>query len=291
MFDTTRFLAQTFAAELRRPEPERLALVIARLGFPDLAFEPYLREIDELARQVGRRLEEVGPGAARAQAFMTAMRDDLGFTGNSERYYDAENSFLNRVLARRTGLPIMLSVLCMAIGNRLGLTVEGMGFPGHFMARYRDDAGAWLLDPFYGVVVEPREAADYLAERFGQPVRLAADVFQPVTPVALALRILNNLRNVYLGHGNTLMAAQVLDLMLVVTPDSALLWQERGVLAYRDKEWEAAARALRRYLFLTDQLHLTLPNNEEAEPPTTGQVDRHLLAMLQEVEAVRARLN
>ena len=85
----------------------------------------------------------------------------------------------------------------------------------------------------------------YLAKRFGQPVKLAADVFQPVTPVAMALRILNNLRNVYLGHGDTAMAAQVLDLMLVVTPDSALLWQERGVLAYRDADWEAAARALR----------------------------------------------
>ncbi len=291
MFETTRSLAETFAAELRHPEPERLALVIARLGFPDLAFEPYLREIDELAEQVRPRLAEVAPGAARAQAFMTTLRDDLGFTGNSEQYYEAENSFLNRVLARRTGLPILLSVICMAIGKRLGLTVEGMGFPGHFMARYRDDVGTWLLDPFYGAVIEPAEAADYLAKRFGQPVKLAADVFQPVTPVAMALRILNNLRNVYLGHGDTAMAAQVLDLMLVVTPDSALLWQERGVLAYRDADWEAAARALRRYFFLTNQLQLTFPDFDEAEPANTGQVDRHLLALLQEVETVRARLN
>lgn len=291
MIETTRSLAQQFAAELRYPEPDRLALTIARIGFPNLALEPYLDEIDKLACLVKQRLDEVGLGAARAQAFMTALRDDLGFTGNSERYYEAENSFLNRVLARRTGLPIMLSVLCMAIGNRLGLTVEGMGFPGHFMARYRDAAGTWLLDPFYGAVVEPGEAADYLSNRFGQPMRLAADVFQPVTAVALALRILNNLRNVYLGHGDTVMAAQVLDLMLVVMPDSALLWQERGVLAYRDKDWEGAVRALRRYLFLTEQLHLTMPDSEDAEPPSTGQVDRHLLAMLKEVEAARARLN
>jgi tetratricopeptide (TPR) repeat protein len=106
------------------------------------------------------------------------------------------------------------------------------------------------------------------------------------------VRILNNLRNVYLSSGETEMAARVVALMLEVTPDSKLLWQEMAMLCYRNGEWEAAARALRRYFYLNQQWALAVfddqgrPQYEGANPE-----DRQLLLLLHEIEQMRRRLN
>src|SRR5207253_3837600 len=75
---------------------------------------------------------------------------ECGFRGNQEEYYDPRNSFLNEVLERRTGIPITLSVVLIETGARLGLPLEGVGFPGHFLVRVAGSRGPLLLDPFYG---------------------------------------------------------------------------------------------------------------------------------------------
>ena len=85
-------------------------------------------------------------GRARAEDFLHLFNRGLGFRGNRDDYYDPANSFLNVVLERRVGLPITLSLLCVALGQRVGIDIVGMGFPGHFMACYRDDRGAWLFN-------------------------------------------------------------------------------------------------------------------------------------------------
>jgi regulator of sirC expression with transglutaminase-like and TPR domain len=285
--------AARFAAELRDPLPERLALVIAQLAYPDLDPGPALALLDEMAGVVARRVERMGPGEARAVALLDALRSDLGFRGNQTQYYAAENSFLNVVLAQRTGLPILLAVVCMAVGRRLGLQVEGMGFPGHFMVRYRDPAGSWLVDLFHGAVVPPETAAAYLGSLYGREVELPVDAFAPVTPQALALRILNNLRSVYVGQGDHKAAAHVVELMLVVTPDSTLLWQEHGMLSHRSGDDEGAVRSLRRYFYLLGRLASVYPPlrvlGSRSEP--LSQSDRHLIGVLHEIEAERGRTN
>ncbi len=96
-------------------------------------------------------------GEPRAQRFLSVINDGLGFRGNRRRYYDPRNSYLNEVLERRLGLPILLSLICISIGRRIGVDIEGLGFPGHFMARYRDEVGVWLLDSFHGNVVSEAE--------------------------------------------------------------------------------------------------------------------------------------
>lgn len=282
-----------FADELRNPIPERLALVIAQLAYPDLDPAPSLAQLDAMAEVVARRVERTGSGQDRALALLDALRSDLGFRGNEADYYAAENSFLNIVLARRTGLPILLTLVCMAVGQRLGLQVEGMGFPGHFMARYRDMAGSWLVDLFHGAVVPPDTAAAYLGSLYGREVELPVDAFAPVMPQALALRILNNLRSVYVGQDDHTAAARVVELMLVATPDSPLLWQEHGVLSRRSGDDEGAVRSLRRYFYLTGHLPNAYPPlralGSRGEP--LSQSDRHLLGILHEIEAERGRSN
>lgn len=282
-----------FVAMLRRGDaaPEQLALAIARIGYPALREEVCLAQLDALAGQLGSCLVGVPAGEPRARALMSGVTQTLGFGGNHERYYEADNSYLNVVLERRKGLPILLCVVLMALGRRLNLQIDGVGFPGHFMARYQDEAGTWFLDPFYGEVVAPAAVADYLGRIFNRPTRLGGDAFVAVTSVALAQRILNNLRNLYLEAGEYRPAGDVLDYMLAITPGSIYLWRERGVIGFRTGDLEAARRALRRYFFLTGRTQLLLPVDPDEESISVPASEQQLVQMLHEIDETLNRLN
>lgn len=286
---------ERFRQELRyrEPKPEYLALAIAGIAYPGLDIEEQLARIDALAAVVKRALHDIPPGYERAARFIDVLRYDLGFTGNREHYYDPDNSYLNVVLRRRVGLPIMLSLLCMAIGRRLQLDVSGLGFPGHFMVRYQDQAGAWLLDPFHNQVMALDAAGSYLSGIFEQPVTLSADMFKPVPATALAQRILANLRNVYLNRKDFAMTLRVLDYLLLVTPAAPALWQEKGLLHYHADDWEAASYCLRRYFFLTGQYLLAYGHekNSHLAQATLQPHDRQLLEVFQQIEEMRRRIN
>lgn len=275
------------------PAPERLALAIAGLAYPTLDIPTHLAHLDALAHQMQQALNKTALGRSRAEQFLKTFTHELGFYGNQDDYYDPDNSMLNRVLERRTGLPILLSLLCMSIGRRIDCTISGVGFPGHFMAIYRDAKGAWILDPFHGAVIETHEAATYLTRLFSQPVTLTPDIFAAVAPTLLAQRILFNLRNIYLGRKEYMLAARVIDYLLILTPTEAQLWQERGLLYYQSSDWEQASRDLHRYFFLTDQLMLALGHEQNAEVAwaTLPPHSRQLIEIFQQIEAMRRRIN
>jgi regulator of sirC expression with transglutaminase-like and TPR domain len=263
------------------------------MAFPSLEVEHWLQMLDQLAATMGSYLLASPVGRGRAQRFLQIFSDELGFTGNQDNYYDPDNSFLNQVLQRRTGLPILLSLVCMAIGRRIPVKVEGMGFPGHFMVRYQDGEEAWLLDPFHGELVEQREIEHYLALLFQRPVRLPPEAYVAVSPAALGQRILHNLRNVYLSRGDYAMAARVMDYLVVVEPANANLWQERGLFHYYANQWERAAFDLKRYTYLRGLWPSPGWGGENPAPPSEplSEHDSQILAILREIEEDRRRHN
>jgi regulator of sirC expression with transglutaminase-like and TPR domain len=126
-----------------------LALHLARDEYPDLDVPVYLSRLDDLADRLRPRL--TGRLAADAVALVQLLFEEEGFAGNAADYYDPRNSYLNDVLDRRTGLPITLSVVAMEVGTRAGLVVEGVGLPGHFVAKaVGEDGAAVQFDPFHG---------------------------------------------------------------------------------------------------------------------------------------------
>lgn len=283
-------LVTLLADELRAPQPERLALVVARVVEPELDPAWSLRRLDELAVTIGDQVLAATPGAARAAALLSALRETLGFHGNPEHYYAEENSLLPVVLERRTGLPILLSVVCMALGRRLGLRVEGLGMPGHFMAQIIEPEDVWVLDVYHGSLLHPADVGDYLAQLFSRPVPVNAASFTPVSAHALTLRMLNNLRVVYLERRDLARAARALQLMVVLEPERPDLWQEAALLAHETGDLPAAARALRRYFYLSGHVALVMPGNEKPTPPS-GETARQLWALLQEIESAQGRWN
>src|SRR5438552_615684 len=123
------------------------ALAIARIAYPDLDPAPYLRQLDDLAAAVRPRLYPQASPEAAVTELAGYLFGECGFRGNQEEYYDPRNSYLNDVLERRTGIPITLAVVLIETGARLGLGLEGVGFPGHFLVRVAGSPP--LLDPFF----------------------------------------------------------------------------------------------------------------------------------------------
>ena len=283
-----------FEQELQRPRPapEILALAIAGLAYPTLDIARQIERLDEMGRVVTAHLDAVRPGRARADAFLAAVTQELGFHGNADNYYAAENSFLNVVLVQRTGLPILLSLICMALGRRAGVTVEGVGFPGHFMARIRDNEDVWLLDPFHGAVLSTAEAPEYLASIFGRSMVSSQAAYGPVTPAALAHRILNNLLNVYVSTQNFTLAARVMDYQLILLPASSILWYQRAMLHHHVGDLERTSRDLQRYFYLKGLLWRAFELDEQKdEAVVLPDRERGLLKFFRELEAKRRRLN
>lgn len=266
-----------FARELNKAEPalDRLALYIAQIEYPDLDVDDYVAQVDALSQVVMDGLRSKAPGHERALHFLTIFNDELNFRGNTENYYEADNSFVNRVLTRRVGLPILLSLVCVAIGDRMrraewDIDLQGVGLPSHFMVRYTDGAGVWLLDPFYGEVLPPEEVARYLSSLFkeqlnGKILELPANILRPVSLQMLLYRVLNNLRVVYLESARYKLALRVMDYMLELVTDDPQLWKERGLLNHHCNNLEQASRDLRRYFFLNEQWMVATGLHDELE--------------------------
>jgi regulator of sirC expression with transglutaminase-like and TPR domain len=217
---------------LRRDPPlDELALTIAAGGRPDVDVARELRRLDELAAD----LVAGDPAGLNAELFGTGR-----FVGDSERYYDADNSFLDRLLDRHRGIPITLSILAIEIGRRRGISLVGIGMPGHFLVRDADDLDSFF-DPFVGGM--PLDIAG-CASRFRQlhpSGGFGEHLLEPVGPLAIASRMLNNLTNVYLGSSDVANLAWVLRLRTAL-PDAtvSLRRQYAGVLANAGRFWEAA---------------------------------------------------
>jgi regulator of sirC expression with transglutaminase-like and TPR domain len=249
-----------FAELLARDEAEidlaRACLLIAADAYPGLDVEGYLGEIERLAARLRGRLPPGGGAEERVLALNQFLFDDLGYSGNAGNYYDPRNSFLNEVIDRRTGIPLTLSVLYLEIGRRIGLEFEGVSFPGHFLVRLRLRGAMLVLDPFSGG--ETLSETD-LRERLqrvipegatgGVPVdTLPLDPFlEPAGKRQILARLLRNLKGIYRDADKPQRLLEVLNRMLVVSPEAHGELRERGLLYQRMECYRAALKDLQDY--------------------------------------------
>ncbi|WP_242354539.1 MULTISPECIES: SirB1 family protein [unclassified Anaeromyxobacter] len=241
---------ERFAAVMARdPIPLDLAaLAIAAEEYPHLDEAAYLARLDALAARVVAR----SPAPARAASLLRALREVLageeGMHGGPADYDDPRSSFLNEVLDRRVGLPITLSVVYMEVGRRAGVSLDGVGMPGHFLVRYLSPSGAEIfVDAFHGG--EMLSADDCLSryrERTGRD--LDRRLLGPSTPGQIVLRMLGNLRRLYAARKDDLRAWWVLDRILLAAPSQLAALRDRGLAAARLGAGRSAARDLETYL-------------------------------------------
>ena len=143
---------QTFVGQCSRHRDwEQGALLIAKLGYPDLDLPHYVQCLDRLAEEFQEKWHSSESPPHKAAEFLkTFLFKDKGFSGNRIHYYDPDNSFLNRVLECRQGIPITLSAIYVLVGARLDLPLVGVGIPGHFLVKVEGSTPAQFVDCFNG---------------------------------------------------------------------------------------------------------------------------------------------
>ena len=206
-----------------------LALLLARDEYSHLDTEGELAELAVLARELKPRLR--GGLTARVEALCRYLFHDLGFHGNEKDYYDPRNSYLNDVLARRTGLPITLSVVAIAIGTRAGLDVVGVGLPGHFIAKAIERGQEVFFDPFRGGrVLSAGECSALVEEIVGTPFEATPDALAGVAVGYVVQRMLNNLKGVFLRQRDFPRAARTIARLIQLCPDDATQRRDQGAV-------------------------------------------------------------
>jgi regulator of sirC expression with transglutaminase-like and TPR domain len=258
--------------------------MIAQDAYPQLDVERYLGEIERMALRLRGRLPQDLDAEERVVALNQFLFEDLGYWGNAEDYYDPRNSYLNEVIDRKTGIPLTLSILYMEIGRRIGLPLQGVSFPGHFLVRLRLRAGMLVLDPFSGGAPQSESELRQRLQRVipegmsdNVPVaELPLDQFlEPAGNRQILARMLRNLKGIYRDTDKPESMLDVLNRMLVVSPGASAELRDRGIVYQRLECYRAALKDLTDYA--------------EREPDAPDQDD--VRVRLMELSALCARLN
>ena len=230
------------------------ALLIAAEQYPQLDIDACIQTLERLGDELRRRLR---PDIGRTDAIRALNRymfDELGFHGAGEDYYDPRNSFLNDVVDRRVGIPITLAIVYIRLGQKLGLPLAGVSFPGHFLVRCSVQDGTVVLDPFHkGVSLGLPELTKRLASVQGGAPPAKAEVvamLAPASPREILSRLLRNLRSIYLHYQQLAQALAATTRILELSPDNAREWKERAGLHLSLECFRAALGDFQRYLAL-----------------------------------------
>ncbi len=174
---------------------EEGVFLLAEFGYPALDIGQYSGALDAMAREVRARVGRRRKGREVMETFIRYVFRDLGFSGNRHNYYDPDNSYLNRILDERVGIPISLSVLLLLVGARLRLPIVGVGLPGHFLTRFDTKAGDCYIDAFNRGRILTREECMAFVRDAGFGYR--EEYFVPASPVSIVARMIRNLIYVY----------------------------------------------------------------------------------------------
>ena len=238
------------------------ALLIARDEYPDLDAGAITAQVDTYAEALRPVVASDVDLPSRLTAINRYLFDEIGFTANVDQYDDPRNSYLNQVVDRKLGIPISLAVVQMEVTRRLGMPLDGVSFPGHFLVRLPVDDGILVLDPYNkGRPVSADELRERASPHLGGQApddQQLLQILAPATHRMILMRMLRNLKGLYVEAGDWERVARSADRLLKLSPDTAEAVRDRG-LAYRELGHAKGAREdFARYLQL-------LPEAEDAE--------------------------
>jgi regulator of sirC expression with transglutaminase-like and TPR domain len=274
------------------------ALAIARVEYPSLDAEPYLQRIERMGEAAAGRLQRQNASGGRrdqAQQISTLnayLYEELGFSGNREHYDDPRNSFLNEVLDRRTGIPISLAVIYLEVARRAGLRIEGVNFPGHFLVRLPATIGSddLIVDPFHGgALLSEVDCRQLLRQHLGEEAAFDRALLATATRQQIVVRVLVNLKRLYVRMRSFPQARFIADLLLAVDPSALSELRDRGLLAYHMEDFPAALRDLEAYLRLMPRPDLPVEEHEHAtgeqseEASESSQIWEHVKTLRRRV--------
>jgi regulator of sirC expression with transglutaminase-like and TPR domain len=229
------------------------ALLVATHRYPDLDVRYYLSVIEDFGTRIAAQVGNNCAPAEKVAALNHYLFDELGFAPNARDYYDPRNSLLNDVVERRTGIPITLSLVYMAVGNFLGLRISGVSYPGHFLVKCDLSDGIIVLDPFSrGQSLGLADLQRMLREAQGGEVSRAivAGCLVAASKRQILLRMLRNLKLIYLRNHELDSALKIMDWIVTANPSQAIEVRDRGMIYQELECHRAAVTDFERYLEL-----------------------------------------
>jgi regulator of sirC expression with transglutaminase-like and TPR domain len=233
------------------------ALAIAAEEYSDLDIAAYLERLDEMGVTLRRRMRPDISTGDSIRLLNHYLFEELGFSGNTENYYDPRNSFLNDVIERRLGIPITLSVIYIEVGRRIGLPLHGVSFPAHFLVKCVVREGAIVLDPYSKGVSLGLDDLVRRLKAWRGGIELDSELVKSMLATAgsraILARILRNLRGIYLEKGDLAKALHACDRIITLDPQIAEEYRDRGNIYLELECFRAALADFRAYLMLNPE--------------------------------------
>jgi len=224
------------------------ALLLAAAARPETPLAPYRRHLDKLAHETAAYVAGTRgpvPLALRHEALVQVIHKRFGYVGDEDCFDDVEAANMMRVIDRRGGLPVAIGVLYLNTAERLGWPAMGVDFPGRFLLRLDWDGAGLIFDPFDGGrEVTPPGLRHMLKTVAGSDAELTPAHYRNAGPRSVLLRLQNNIKVRHLEANRPADALAVLETMVLLAPDDAALWRERGVLQARLDQIPAAVASL-----------------------------------------------
>lgn len=233
------------------------AMAIAAMRGGPIDILHVARELDLIAEDVRKHAGNTLEPGDLAHAIDHELFAVRGYEGNSEAYDDPQNSYLDRVIERRIGIPITLSLVYMEVAQRVGLRCDGVGYPGHFIVRCGDPEQPIYVDPFHqGARLDRAELIGGL-RAFNLGGASYSSFLSGITRRQMLQRMLNNLHNSFRASRDLARWLMTIELLLCIEPWNAALVGERGMLHYRLGRPDHALEDLERYVAAGDTESLT----------------------------------
>ncbi len=229
------------------------SLLYALDRYPELDLSLQMSVLDSLAEGARPHVPRSQGAEASLRALAWYLHGQHGFNGSDRAYASPAGCFLNEALEQRTGLPITLSVIYLEVGWRLGLPVQGVGMPGHFLIKHPGESGDpaqdLYCDPFHkGQLLTAGDCRDLLENRLGLSVAFRPEYLAATERRSILYRMLNNLKAMYLRSRSLQDALWATDRMLIVSPQSAQDMRDRGLLHYATGNFPRATTDFLSYL-------------------------------------------
>ena len=245
--DSVREFARYVALPAEEIRLDEAALRLARTEYPLLDLSVQLARLDALAARA-----ECDPGQspqANISSLNRLLFEEENFAGNEEEYDDPRNSYLNDVLDRKKGIPITLSIVYQEVARRCGLPVVGVGFPGHFLAKYLAPTGDILLDPYHrGAIVSVQDCEEKLKAQFGEEAELRPSYLVATSTKQTLTRMLTNLKGAYFHRKDFAKVLVIIEMAVAVDPASRQEIHDRALIYFLLRRYSSAMVDLQAYL-------------------------------------------
>jgi regulator of sirC expression with transglutaminase-like and TPR domain len=230
------------------------ALAIGQDVYPHLDFAAHQIEIDTIGFQLLKRIPSDASHIQKLRMLNHLFFRELGFAGNINNFYDADNSYVHRVMATRRGIPISLAVIYMELGQQIGLDMKGISFPGHFLMKLTVQSGEIVLDPVNGSSLSREELEERIEpylERQGEFGELPlAAYLRAAHPREIVERMLRNLKAIYTDAQRWQRVLDVQQRLVILRPDDINERRDRGLAYANLSDPQAALEDLEAYLAL-----------------------------------------